>query len=322
MKKQLEILLISAILETAEYDFDLIPSGFEAAVSILLKDKGIYEKVPERIIISSEEFKKSDFGSVTTGLTKDIISNFGKSNNRELTYFEDKGVLLYEGLHASAFGKMSYIYRTKGIRLYLLKNKDLVVVTPYCYIDHRGFQLVQELIYKENFENLKTAESIKDIMIHTKPYGNETLTLNRQLILSLTSIKKKFKKAFYLEYLITPPDVDAVSDFSIKVRKKLWDICLSKSFQSNWGTSMQENAINYLSQIGISPSSGQLLKFIKSNSDSSDINRVLERIDILERNLSNQEQDILEFKPNISGIGINGNEIYKRLKLLAYKFNL
>lgn len=322
MKKKLEILLISAVLETTKCDFDITTSSFEAAISILLKEKTIYEDVPARIIISSEEFQKSDTGAVTTGLTKDLISNFGKSSNRELTYFKNKGVLLYEGSHASAFGKMSYIYRTKGIRLYLLENKDLMVVTPYCYIDHRGFELVQENVYSENFQDLKTAESIKDVMIHTNRNVDEKFELNKQLILSLTSIKKKFKRAFYLEYLLAPPDVDELSEFSIKVKKNLWDICLSKSFQINWGINMQENAINYLSKIGISPSTGQLLKFIKSNSGPSDIKLVLERIDLLERNLSNQKQDIFEFKPNISGIGINANEIYRRLKLLSINLNI
>lgn len=211
---------------------------------------------------------------------------------------------------------MSYIYRTKGIRLYFLKNGDYLLVTPYCYIDHKGFQLTQEEIYKINFKDLDTQTKINDLLIHIKEYNNKNFYINQQLIKSLVSVKKKFDKHYFIEYLLTPPDVDEISDFSKKIKSKLWDICLSKSFQKKWGKEIQENAMNYLSKLEISPSSGQILNYIKDNIKDNDLNKIMERIDTLEHNIINQKQDVFEFKPNFNGVGFNVNEIYKRLNRL------
>lgn len=60
---------------------------------------------------------------------------------------------------------MSYIYRTKGIRIYLLTNGNYVVVTPYCYIDHRGFEFVQDEVDNRNLSYLKDEETISSFLI-------------------------------------------------------------------------------------------------------------------------------------------------------------
>lgn len=316
MKKKLEVILVSAILESSKLDIDLVTSSFEAATLILLKNKKIFEKIPEKVLVTSEELAATDCELATTGLTKDLISNFGKDKYDKIEYFKYDGVLIHEGIHASAFGRMSYIYRTKGIRLYFLKNGDYLLVTPYCYIDHKGFQLTQEEIYKINFKDLDTQTKINDLLIHIKEYNNKNFYINQQLIKSLVSVKKKFDKHYFIEYLLTPPDVDEISDFSKKIKSKLWDICLSKSFQKKWGKEIQENAMNYLSKLEISPSSGQILNYIKDNIKDNDLNKIMERIDTLEHNIINQKQDVFEFKPNFNGVGFNVNEIYKRLNRL------
>jgi hypothetical protein len=56
-----------------------------------------------------------------------------------------------------------------------------------------------------------------------------------QLIKFLTSIKKTFRRDYYVEYLFHPPDVDEISIFSRKVKTMLWVIVLSKSFNYRLG---------------------------------------------------------------------------------------
>jgi len=315
MRKKLEILIVSAVLEKGKYKFDVITSSFKAVTSILLSQKDIFEKIPSCAIITSEQLASTDDGPLTTGLTKDLISNFGKQNEKDIKYFDEQGVLLYDGIHASAFGRMSYIYRTKGIRLYLLKSGAYITVTPYCYIDHRGFEFVQEEVDKRDHENLKDEETISAFLRYALlPDDRKKMLLNEELIKFLTSIKKSFLRDYYVEYLFHPPDVDEISPFSKKVKATLWEIVLSKSFQNRWGNEMQYNAMNYLSKLDITPSPGQLIKYIKSSAENSTLKQVLDRIDTLEYNLSNQKQDIFEFKPNFNGVGINGNEIYRRLQ--------
>lgn len=100
----------------------------------------------------------------------------------------------------------------------------------------------------------------------------------------------------------------------------MWDVCLSKNFANSWGNELQDQSINLLSTLHITLSPGQLIKFIKNSSDTKDTTKILERLNRLENNikdtikLQDKKEAIFEFKPNFSGIGINGNEAFKRLK--------
>jgi hypothetical protein len=104
--------------------------------------------------------------------------------------------------------------------------------------------------------------------------------------------------------------VDKVSDFSENIRLEFWNVCLSKEFKKEWGKEMQENTISFLSYLKIPPSPMQLLEFVKRNSKSAKLDKIL---DMLEENFSNQKEDMFELKPNIAGFGINLNEVGKRL---------
>jgi hypothetical protein len=321
LREKIEIILVGAILEFVDTKIDFIPKCFNSAMSIFMDDESIFEKVPKEVIKSSEDFSKLDTGNPMTGLEKDLLTNYGKENDKEIKFFKKKGVLIYDGIHASAFGRMNYFYRSKGIRIYLLENSKIMTVCPYSYIDHEGFSFVQEEVEKVKFSKVKTEEEIQEILTWTREDKNETgnIKINQQLIKMLTSIKKPFYKDYYLEYLLTPPDVDKLSSFSENIRLEFWSVCLSEEFKNEWGKEMQENAISYLSYLKIPASPIQILDYIKHNSKGAKLDKILEKIESLEENLSNQKDDVFELKPNIAGFGINLNEVGNRL---SRKFNL
>lgn len=312
MKDEIEIILIGAILEFSDSKVDFIPKCLHSAMSIFMTDKSIFEPIPKEVIKSSEDFKKLDEGKPMTGLEKDWLTNKGGENDKEIAFFDKKGVLIYDGIHASAFGRMNYFYRSKGIRLYLLEDKKIMTVAPYSYIDHHGFSFVQEEIDRIKFKKIKKEKDVQMHLSWTKEDFNDKgkVKVNQQLIKMLTSIKKPFHRDYYLEYLLTPPDVDKVSDFSENIRLEFWNVCLSKEFKKEWGKEMQENTISFLSYLKIPPSPMQLLEFVKRNSKSAKLDKIL---DMLEENFSNQKEDMFELKPNIAGFGINLNEVGKRL---------
>jgi hypothetical protein len=315
VKKKLEILLIGSILEATKSDLALSSLPFISAMEILLKKSSMFETIPEKILSDSKSFTQREDGLTMTGLERDLSTNFAEKNKADLLSFEKKGILLYDGIHASAFGAMNYIYRSKGIRIYLLESREIMIVTPYCTIDNEGFQFVQEEMWTESVDNVQTKKDVQDLFVHTQGANNpkKSIRINEMLIRILTSTKQSFRKDYYLEYLLTPPDVDEISKLSKKIKTQLWDICLSKQFKKKWGAEIQQNAIRLLSYLRISPTSKQLLKFIKRSTKGGNTDKILKKIKMLEEKLTPTEEDILEFKPNIAGFGINLNEAYRRL---------
>lgn len=121
MKNHLETILVGAILEFTDSEMDSAPKCLHAAMSVFLEHESVFEKIPKQVVKSSEDLAKIDSISMT-GLEKDLLTNHGKENDKEIQYFKKKGVLIYDGIRASAFGRMNYFYRSKGIRIYLLED--------------------------------------------------------------------------------------------------------------------------------------------------------------------------------------------------------
>ncbi|HZK96709.1 MAG TPA: hypothetical protein VFC67_21095 [Prolixibacteraceae bacterium] len=233
MTKDIETILITGILELGEKSDKLIESitaSFKTAINLILQSNEVFYQIPERIYVSMDRFEKieNDCGSII-GLAKDIETNFGIQNESKIDYFDEEGVILFEGIAAAAFGRMSYIYRSKGIRIYLFKNSIIKVVTPYSTIDHNGFQLHQEESFEMILDDVNN-KNIEDVFWFTKKDINnkdELRFYSHEIIRILTEIKKPFNRNYFLEYLLTPPDVDELSNFSINIKNALWDLCLS-----------------------------------------------------------------------------------------------
>lgn len=330
MRENLESILVSSVIELGGSNEQVILDAFNNAVELLITDEHIFQEVPEKVYISSSSLREvENKGGIGTGLAKDIVTNFGKDNKKTVTFYDGKAVLLHDGLHASAFGEMSYIYRSKGIRVYLFSSKHLKVLTPYCYIDHNGFQLDNESWDNDtSCLDLDKPEELRDFFsLFTGGFNNkeEKRFICMEIIKILCNIKMPFHKAFFLEYLLTPPDVDQLSGFSLKIRKTFWDICLSQDFIERWGQDIQNVSMNILSTAGVAPSTNQLVAYIsrqKDKDDNSKLELLLERLSQIETNIvtvvkestASDVSNVFEIKPNIWGIGINGNEVYTRLK--------
>ena len=320
LKEKIELILVGAILEYSDSKVDFIVDCFHSAMSILMSGEGIFESVPKEVVKSSEDLAKIGSGTFMTGLEKDLLTNQGEENDKEIIFFKNKGVLIYDGLYASAFGRMSYFYRSKGIRVYLLGSSKILIVCPYSYIDHEGFSFVQEKVEKIKLSKIKNEDEIQYFLSFTNGEKNEDgkVRVNEKLIKMLTSVKKPFRKDYYLEYMITPPDVDKLSAFSESIKQEFWNVCLSEEFKGKWGEEMQGNAISFLSYMKIPPSPTQILDYVKSSVKDERTNKIIDAINMLEYNLTNQKEDLVEFKPSIAGVSVNVNEMVKRLAKKIY----
>ncbi len=328
MREILESILIGSVVELSNGDEQIIINSFNNAVELLIQNARIFQELPEVVYISNDSLNNAEKKAGTNvGLAKDFATNFGENNEKTIKFFDSKAVLLHDGLHASAFGSMSYIYRSKGLRIYLFDNKEVKVVTPYCYIDHNGFQLDNELVDEIMVSDINKPDILRHYFsMFTEDFNakDEKRFVCQDIIRILCNIKEPFHKNFYLEYLLIPPDADKLSVFSTEVRKMFWDICLSQDFFMRWGRDVQNVVMNILSITGITPAPNQLVAFIreKLNDGNAKLDTILERLSQLETNIitlvkessASDISNMLELKPNIFGLGINGNEIYARLK--------
>ncbi len=313
-KIDLEYLLIGCLFSKDASDEFLIET-FKSAFRLLDVKQDSFEKIPQIVYASNEYF---DHDNKRKTDKKDYHSQ------PEISFYEDEGIMIFDGIYASAFGEMKYVYRSKGMRIYYCKDGELKIFTSHSTIDDEGFQLCQELV---NSFIIKEIDSIKQIIEILLVYLDSNEEFNIQLALqkflkSLTQMIKPFKKAYFIEYLLFPPDVHYPSDFSLKLKDELWSLALSLEFKEEWDINTQNEIISLLSHIGINPNYNVIINFLK-NSTTSNI-EILNKIEQLENNLVSkiEKEDIIEFKPNIGGLGFNGNEAYRRLQSFYKKYFL
>nr|WP_288210129.1 hypothetical protein [uncultured Dysgonomonas sp.] len=302
---------------------------FKDMVSIFKSDSSSYTRVVKSALVNYSSLKKSD-------------------STKNIEYFEENGILLFDGMHAAAGGHMSYIYKAKGIRLYLFDNDSIGFFSVYCTMDENGFQYILPedgcyitFIDKITEQDIKMYLSMLD-NLEFRDFSQVSNTL--RLLYFLTNVKHSYKIAFYLEYVLYPPDVDVLSSFSKLIRNKIWDICLGESFEDSYGIDVQKHLINELSHIEISPSPNQLTDYYKRHFKQQtildrleELNKpfqiIEEKIDNVTNNVDNvldevkdseirnairheelQKEDIIDFKPNFWGFSINFNEIFRRIR--------
>ena len=303
MKDTLFKLLNAAILKSLEKNNELDLVSFNRTMNLLINEEHLFEDIPKSINRDLERFKEiENTAGSPVGLLKDIATSNGKYEIDSIKLYPEKGILLYDKIHGSAFGRMSYIYKSKGTRLFLFKDLKIDVVSTYCTIDHHGFNLANESYFTEvpDFTNETDIENVHEIFnyidVNTKNLPLEMLKL-------ITHIKEPFSKDYYIEYLLFPPDVDKISSFSLKVQEILWDICFDADFQKNEGDNTVYTAIELLVAVGIVPNPIQLLSFIKrqSNINSEELRTNMESI-----------MKLFEKKPLITakiGVGMAGSEL-------------
>ena len=311
-KIDLEYLLIGCLFSKDASDEFLIET-FKSAFRLLDVKQDSFEKIPQIVYASNEYFEHDN---------KQKTDKKDYHSQPEISFYEDEGIMIFDGIYASAFGEMKYVYRSKGMRIYYCKDGELKILTSHSTIDDEGFQLCQELV---NSFIIKDIDSINQIIEILLVYLDSNEEFNIQLALqkflkSLTQIIKPFKKAYFIEYLLFPPDVHYPSDFSLKLKDELWSLTLSLEFKEEWDINTQNEIISLLSHIGINPNYNVIINFLKNSTTSN--KEILNKIEQLENNLVNkiEKEDIIEFKPNIGGLGFNGNEAYRRLQSFYKKY--
>lgn len=310
----LEYLLIGCLFSKDSSDEFLIET-FKSAFKLLDVKQDSFEKVPYIIYASKEYFEHN---------SKQKINKRDNHSQSEISFYEDEGIMIYDGIYASASGEMKYVYRSKGMRIYYCKDGELKILTSHSTIDNEGFQLCQELVNSFMVKDINSIDQIIEIL-HVYIDANKEFNIQlalQKFLKSLTHIVKPFKKAYFIEYLLFPPDVHYPSDFSLKLKDELWTLALSSKFKEHWNINIQNEVISLLSHLGINPNYNVIINFLKNTATSN--TEILEKIEQLENNLVNiiEKENIIEFKPNIGGLGFNGNEAFRRLQNFYKKYFL
>lgn len=318
IEQSLSYLLIAAIQQKEKANNPQSIEAFKIAMRVLHEEKQLYQEIPETVNVPLSRLKITEkkAGSIV-GLAKDIYTHHGKKNEDMISFYKQKGILIHEGLHGSAFGRMSYIYRSKGTRIYLLDDMTIDVVTPYCTVDHHGFLLQNESYFSNpcKLEEITTTDypeifsffhSENEESDSKQKLGN--IPLNMLQLLS--HIKEPFKKDYVLEYLLLPPDVDKISNFSQKIQSALWDICLSQSFRSDYGKLLADKAISLLLSIDVLPNPILLLNFIKGEPNDN-YSEILNRTDEMLKILENKQIFTPEYSTPLGTINLSA--LFKKI---------
>ncbi|MEE1882789.1 hypothetical protein EON09_20265 [Pseudomonas soli] len=268
----LETLLLAAVRECWGEQVDFVGVTRDV-LSCVLDQRELFEALPERMAVEVIPIEQCGLDSPRTRSMEEFHSS--------------KAVLLFDGLTAAAGGRRSYIYKSKGFRVYLFESGEVCTLTPYCKIDDRGFSLGNELWdipCDFHVHMLRTAEPVADLfemISEKKPAFLPDARIGLGLIKMITSLRSRFPIDYCLEYVIVPPDVDILSGFSQGTRRDLWDVCLSRRFEREAGHEVQTRAIALLMEAGISPQPDQILDYLQRIGRSSSCEDLLQRMDEL-----------------------------------------
>lgn len=292
MRDILKEILISAILKSLGMNNDLDLVSLNKTIELLVSQDNIMQKIPFKVLKSIDE------------LQCEACDN--------INYYPQKGILLYDGIYGAAGGRGRYFYKSKGIRVLLFADKKIEVVSTYCTIDESGFSLHNESI--DVFLEIKDNETCNSLFNYID-VGSDNVPL--QMIKFITNIKKPFTVDYYIEYLLFPPDVNVISEFSNKASSLLWDICLSNEFKQEWGQKFVNTAISLLISINILPPSLELLQFIE-NSANTNFDDLRSSINYIKNAIEEHNNKNLVSTLNIGvgplGVGIDTDVLCEKVK--------
>lgn len=290
MRNQLKSILLAALEEKLGSNDELVVSVITTFGELLLPNATLFAPVPRRL--HGWVLPKLEFNSTGHNNNQFVFEPFGP-----------RGVLLHDSMHAATAGGYRAMYRAKGVRLYLFEDGNMKLMTPYCTIDEEyGFALENESWdVTVNINGRANPFWVRE-MLHSI-YGDannpEPRFVCRDVLRLLCNIRQPFTRTFLIEYVLTPPDVDALSDFSRTCTSTLWDICLSRSFEDEVGSQRQSQCIEVLSQCAGSPAASLLLSFLRESTVlNNDLAKMLARMDQLEQGLTGKLQGISSQLPD------------------------
>lgn len=280
--------VLSDLLETyIQTDSSLIvkKSDLQKLHSILFSNEycKTYGKFPETIYESIK--KEPDMGEK---LLKGMTDYRNKIiHDESIEYYPEGVVLFHDGIYGSAFGRFNYIYRAKGFRILWHQNGKINYHNVYVTIDGNGFQYFGDEIYGEI--DLSSNEDDLDFEMCFNLHDIRILLSN------LLNIKEHFYRDYILEYVITPPDVDKLSEISCSMRNELWRIIFKygeKLITTNsQNFSSFSKLCNLFSDLNIQPTPSQIAQFLISVNDSKNevITIFFNSLKTMERNKCDEE---------------------------------
>jgi hypothetical protein len=339
-------LLLRALLKNAFREANNTASGVEPILLsgfhgfLCANAAPLFQNIPETVSVTIDELRVSDAeikipnwdASVPLpGLIKELLQR--DRNIGTIKLFDEPGLLIDDGLHASGFGTMKFIYRAKGMRTFWFKSGIIRTFSVYCTIDENGFELSYEKIDELRISPDTPTKDVKQCFRYFHPRNN-TKTDSEIFLDALCCLNKPFDPAYFIEYLFPPPDVRILSDFSQHCRVALWKCVLDDIRASAAkGSPLNESTkycLDILSRIEVAAPSGELidliLTFLRNGATASDLQAVVAVIADLrdrvvpdsEKRLSDQidalRPEVVELKPNIAGIGINFGELLRRIQ--------
>ncbi len=264
-----------------------------------------------------------------------------RNQEANVEFYHDKGFILDDGISAAAGGSFKYIYRAKGMRTLWFENGIILECTIYSTLDGDGFQMYHQEIDGIDFLNPETSYDFFDDEEHIK-YGSPCHNYRQPLyvISKLLNIKKAYNTAYYIEYLLDPPDVQIISDFSIRLKKDIWSAVLNLGIDSIYNNVNPEYknlfkfCIGFMDAINQDVDTEAMINFcnqIISEDNSTNRGQLQMILDEIrygkeERNewmnkygnmivkIADKKEDIIDIKPNFAGIGLNLNPVCKKIK--------
>lgn len=285
MRNQLKKLLTYALRELNGEHEDVVVESVQLFSSILLCTEELFEDIPERLYgwnHGGHEFMP-------------FIKGERPENEQDLQaeFFPRQAILLIDGLHGAAHGHTRYMYRAKGDRLYLFEDGEIAPVNIAASVDENGFFLMNEYVGDLAFNpdsprklHHEDARMPFEFLLNNPNDQYTPRFIVQDLIKILSNIRRPFKRVYLLEHLLVPPDVDTISDFSMNVRKELWDTCLSSEFEEEIGPENQQKCMKILSAAEISASPHQIVEFVRQLSrNKKEFDEIFKRLDQFESSL-------------------------------------
>lgn len=265
----------------------------------------VFEPIAEIVHVPSEDIHDHDNESTM----EEYIES---QNKRFVTFFDKPGVLLYDGMHAAA-SILSYIYRAKGMRLFLFDDGTLSLCSIHSQIDENGFSLHHEIVEKVHFTEFQKLNYYWERLntLYKPIPGTEDLYF---LIYSLTKINVAYEKSFFLEHLINPSDVHLLSKFSGIVTSSLWNSVFDYLIGSFNSEKLQDDdflnfVLDFLHRAEVNPYANDILRFFKNTVEVNLVNksplefstRLNKVVSILEKKFEKPEMTPEEIVINFKG---------------------
>ncbi len=300
VKVVVEKLLRAAILEERKGSEQLIVDSFKESMELLIKNK---QSLFENVIQTSFY----DIGSENASVNSD--------------YFEEEGVLLYDLTDSKPANKKLYIYRSNGIRVFLMESGLIKVLTPYSLLSGSECSFVQHEVDESGLQYIHTLDDVEYILKYMEWHNEMSLVQN--VIKILVSIKEKYPRGYFIEQFLYPQDMNVQSEFSKSISDELWQKLFSKEFSDKYSESDIELVMKKLLEIEVKPSFDTLVKFINNNinSDIKHIKMIVEHINSVSisevradvKEIKSKNDSLVEVKPSFFGVSLNVRELIRRI---------